>query len=223
MKNLTTDYRALVLMAGVVLVGGCASEEGYVFEFDSGPRAREVAAVGVIESNGGSVVMRDTGHVVTIEGTDPSGTAACFDALAGVRGVVSLYLKEADAKAIDWKLLGEIETLDSLTVMGVGLSDKEVDLIAGLGLSGVHLYGTGLTDGQLARLAEIEGLRELSIGYGSVSDGGLGSLNGALGLRKVRLVGTGLSLLAAQGLCDANDFVVVDLDGVRLRGYRAGE
>lgn len=209
--------------ASILTLTACSSTPGLI-QREADAQRSHIAAAKLIESLGGSVHANNQGAVVTIQNTDKDATKQSLDALHHITDLHSLYLSSIDPANLKFKSLEELYTLQSITITNIPLTNKDIaSLLENAYLRGVHLYKTGLTDIQLDAIAALPYLRDITLGYAAVSDSGLASLQSAQGLRNVRFVKSSVSLLAAQALCDTNDWLVVDYDGTRLRGYRATE
>jgi hypothetical protein len=150
---------------------------------------------------------------------DNANVVACDDVLARVArlpGLRSLLLKESQATDEGMRHIGKMAGLEELLIWDAeSVTDGGVAHLAGLkGLKNIHISHSNLTDVSLALLSRLPAIETLSLQQNHFSDEGLARLTGKERLKGL-YIGIGDLRVTDAGLAHLGDFK--KLEGVDVQ------
>lgn len=188
--------------------------------------ARHAAAESLIESNNGSVLQEDPGSnvIVDLRGLETKQARATVAAVNDLFQVHTLTLLGPLPEDVSLAALRALPAMQVLILENVRLTEADWQTIASQpALESLTLTDTGTGDAKLNSLLQLNDLRRLTLVNQPTTEAGLGRLAQLGTLRRVRLVNSGGSVELARQLVDANPYLIVDVEGEKIRGIDATE
>ena len=186
---------------------------------------RHDQAARIIEAAGGNVRQEDPGTVAMVNfgGLDAKRAEAAVGAVNRLMQVHTLTLI-GPAGATPLEPLGALPHLQVLIVEDFRLSEEEWPALRRQpNLDSLTLIDTGTSDADIEHVLRLPSLRNLSLVNVPLTSAGVERLAGLPSLRRLRLVGTDAGVETARQLVDANPYLIVEVNGERLRGIEATE
>lgn len=209
-----------------MMLSGCSEPRVDAYGRHRIANARHRAAEKLIESHRGSVLQEDAGSnvIVDLRGLETKQARATLAAVNDLFQVHTLTLLGPLPEDVS---LGELRALPAMQVLileNVRLSEADWQAIARQpALESLTLTDTGTGDAQLNALLQLNNLRRLTLVNQPLTEAGVARLAQLGTLRRVRLVNSGGTVALARQLVDANPYLIVDVEGERIRGIEATE
>ena len=209
-----------------VVVNGCAQPRPDAYDRHRITDARHGHAQAVIEASNGSVLQENPGSnvIVDLRKLDAKQASA---ALAGVNDLFQVHTLTVIGPLREDVSLTQLQSLPSLAVLileDMRLTPADWQAVKRQpALASLTLTDTGLSDANINELLQLKGIRRLTLVNQPLTEAGVLRLGQMDSLRRVRLVNAGGSVEAGRQLVDVNPYLIVDVQGQKVRGIDATE